>query len=204
MKTLTIDRLLTFSILLSCFVNVSCTQMQRSQQSGYSGSSRQSSATARSSRTVDHQMQDMEPANVPEKAKLKKLENALNVRKEIEQYSKALPWFYSDSERVEFLTLNGFEARQKWLSQQNFNGRSSLVLAEMQDLVEAKDIALRMPQALVRQSWGDPDAVEVSGNPQFKNERWKYNKFVTSPEGYKPEKKSVYFEGGKVVGWEVE
>ena len=191
------------SVCVLGFANISCTQMQRSKQSGYS-SSKDYPTTRRSSQTINHEMQQVEPENISEKARLKKLENALNVKKEVEQYSKALPWFYSDSERVEFLSLPGFEARSKWLSQQNFNGRSSLVLAEFQDLVEAKDIALRMPMTLVRQSWGDPDGVEVSGNPQFKNERWKYNKYVSTPDGYKSEKKSVYFEGGKVVGWEVE
>jgi hypothetical protein len=74
----------------------------------------------------------------------------------------------------------------------------------MKDLVDAQDIALGMPQALVRQSWGDPDSIDASGNPQFRNERWHYYKFVSSQDGYKPERKTVYFEGGKVVGWEIE
>lgn len=195
--------LMLVSIILSLFVFTACSQLQRSQESGYNNA-RKYSPTKRSSKTVNGDMQETEPERVSQKSQLKKLENGLNVRKEIEQYSKALPWFYSDQERIEFLTLPDFEARAKWMTSLNFNGRSSLVLSEMKDLVEAKDIAVGMPMALVKDSWGNPDGIEVSGNPQFKNERWKYNRYVSSPDGYKAEKKSVYFEGGKVVGWEIE
>lgn len=195
--------LLLISIILSFTFLSACSQLQRSQESGYSNTKKYS-PTKRSSKYVTGEMQDVEPERTPQKTQLKKLENSLNVKKEIEQYSKALPWFYSDQERIDFLTLPDFEARSKWMTSQNFNGRSSLVLSEMKDLVEAKDIAVGMPMALVKESWGNPDAVEVSGNPQFKNERWRYNRYVSSQEGYKAEKKSVYFEGGKVVGWEVE
>ena len=38
---------------------------------------------------------------------------------------------------------------------------------------------------------GDPDKIEVSGNPQFKNERWKYNNYISTKEGYKLEKTSL-------------
>ncbi len=195
--------LMFFTIILSFFFLSACSQLQRSQESGYSNA-RKYSPVKRSSKTLGGEMQDAEPERTPQKTLLKKLENGLNVRKEIEQYSKALPWFYSDQERIEFLSLPDFEARSRWMTAQNFNGRSSLVLSEMKDLVEAKDIAVGMPMTLVKESWGNPDAIEVSGNPQFKNERWRYNRYVSSQEGYKAEKKSVYFEGGKVVGWEIE
>lgn len=188
--------------LVTLLLLTACTSLQRSDQSGY-GTSKKTSFK-RSSKTINSEMQEVEPEKISEKAQLKKLENALNVKKEIEQYSKALPWFYSDSERLEFLNLPNFEARSKWLTQQNFSGRAAMVMSEMKDLVEAKDIALGMPMNLVKESWGNPDSVEVSGNPQFKNERWKYNRYVSTPDGYKSERKSVYFEGGRVVGWEVD
>ena len=146
----------------------------------------------------------MDENSLNEKTRLKQLENALSSRKEVEQYSKALPWFDNDQERIQFLQLPGFESRQKWLVQQGFSSRSSRAQSKMKDLVEAQDIAVGMPQSLVRQAWGEPSTVEVSGNPQFKNERWHYNRYVSTQDGYKPEKKLVYFEGGKVVGWEVE
>ncbi len=138
------------------------------------------------------------------KSQLKKMESSIATRKEIEQYSKALPSFENEEERIEFLNLPDFESKQLWLNDRNFSQRSKNLQEEMADLVEAKDIALGMPSQLVKKSWGEPDVVEVSGNPQFKNERWRYHKYISTNDGYKPEKKIVYFEGGKVVGWEIE
>ena len=177
----------------------------RSADSGYAETnSKPKTNFTRSSKISEQRIGDRGAENVSQKTRLKQMENSLSTRKEVEQYSKALPWFRNDQERIEFLALPGFEARQQWLNENSFNSRSSSVKNNMQDLIEAQDIALGMPQALVRQSWGDPDAIEVSGNPQFKNERWRYNRYVSTQDGYKPEKKIVYFEGGKVVGWELE
>lgn len=181
-----------------------CSLFERSRDSGYSGgNSKPRTSFSRTSVTADGSS-SREQENVSQKTRLKQLENSLSTRKETEQYSKALPWFNGDAERIDFLSLPGFEARQKWLSQRDFNSRSALVMHDMKELVEAQDIAVGMPQSLVKQSWGEPESVEVSGNPQFKNERWRYHKYVSTQDGYKPEKKVVYFEGGKVVGWEVE
>lgn len=137
-------------------------------------------------------------------ARLKTLENRVVSAKELEQYSKALPYMKSDEERIRFLELGGFEERQEWLRAQDFPSRPTDTQAQMKELVDAQDIALGMPQTLVRRSWGEPESVEVSGNPQFRNERWRYNTYVSTVDGYRIEKKIVYFEAGKVVGWEVE
>jgi hypothetical protein len=183
----------------------SCAFLNRSSESGYSDNDlRRSPPIRKTSRISSETEADVDRRNLSQKTRLKQLENSLSNRKETEQYSKALPWFANDSERIEFLQLPGFEARQKWLSENNFSSRTSLVTHSMRDLIEAQDIAVGMPQSLVRQAWGDPDSVEVSGNPQFKNERWRYSKFISTQDGYKPEKKTVYFEGGKVVAWELE
>lgn len=190
---------MTFSkVFLICFtgISVSCTNLVRSNESGYSNTNSRRSGT--------RAKEGPAPMNISQKTRLKQLENSLSSRKEIEQYSKALPWFYNAQERIQFLSVPGFEARQKWLSDRDFNSRTGELQSEMKELVEAQDIAIGMPQALVRQAWGDPDAVEVSGNPQFKNERWRYNRYVSSQDGYKSERRVVYFEGGKVVAWELE
>lgn len=187
------------------FLSTSCSVLNRSPESGYSdGNRRTSHIVRRTSRSSSEGPEERDSEKVSRKTQLKQLENSLSTRKETEQYSKALPWFSDDDERIEFLRLPGFEARQRWLTDHNFSSRSAQVQSSLKDLVEAQDIAVGMPQALVRQAWGDPDSVEVSGNPQFRNERWRYNKFVSTQDGYKPEKKTVYFEGGKVVGWELE
>lgn len=181
-----------------------CANLDRSAESGYSKEARRTNLIVRSSKEVDHLRREESRQPISDRTVMKHLENSLKTKEEIQQYSKALPWFKNDEERMEFLRLPGFEARQKWLSEQDFSRRARHVNDSMQDLVEAQDIALGMPMTLVKKSWGEPDSVEVSGNPQFKNERWKYNKYISTPDGYKPEKKLVYFEGGKVVGWEVE
>jgi hypothetical protein len=191
-------------LALTAGLGVSCINLSRSTDSGYAESNPRSTAYKKTSRVSEQRIGDRGADNISQKTRLKQLENALSTRKETEQYSKALPMFRNDQERIEFLSLPGFEARQHWMTEQSFNSRTGMMKNEMQDLIEAHDIALGMPQNLVRQSWGDPDAVEVSGNPQFKNERWRYNKYVSTQDGYKAEKKAVFFEGGKVVGWEVE
>lgn len=195
--------LITFGYLLLNLL--ACSTLDRSASSGYSGRG-SSSSNSQKKYSISHGADSFRAPDAPmsQKTRLKQLENSLSSKKETEQYSKALANFKDDAERIDFLSLPGFEARQKWLRENDFNSRSSRVIGEMQELVMAQDIAIGMPQALVKQSWGDPDAVEVSGNPQFKNERWRYNKFISTPDGFKPEKKLVYFEGGKVVGWEVE
>ncbi len=152
----------------------------------------------------NRKLQVHSPRNPLLLARLKSLENSTMSSKELEQYSKALPYMKSDEERLKFLELDGFESRQTWLQNQDFPSRPANSQDEMKELVETQDIAIGMPQALVKRSWGDPDSVEVSGNPQFRNEKWKYNKYVSSSEGYKMEKKTVFFEGGKVIGWEVD
>lgn len=191
------------SLLLSF---TACSVFDRSPESGYSsGNSRPRALITRRSTQVNNAgAGSREEQNISQKTRLKQLENSIGTRKETEQYSKALPWFRTDDERIQFLSLPGFEARQKWFNEQDFNSRAATVQNEMKDLVEAQDIALGMPQVLVKKSWGEPESVDVSGNPQFKNERWRYSKFVSTPDGYKPEKKIVFFEGGKVVGWDVE
>jgi hypothetical protein len=190
--------------LLTCSFLVGCNHLLRSSDSGYADGNPKPSNFRKTSKVSEQRIGDRGAENISQKTHLKKMENSLSNKKEIEQYSKALPWFRNDEERLEFLSTQGFEERQRWMNEKAFNSRAGSLKADMQDLVEAQDIALGMPQNLVRQSWGDPDAVEVSGNPVFKNERWRYSKFVSTQDGYKPEKKTVYFEGGKVVGWELE
>lgn len=194
---MTLDRYRNKALLTSLsFIVLSCSLFDRSPESGYS--------QARPSRSKKVSQMATKPEMVTLKTRLKSLENSLSGKKEIDQYSKALPWFRDDLEKEEFLSLANFEARQKWLNEKDFIGRSSRVQSEMHELIEAQDIALGMPQALVLKSWGEPEAVEVSGNPQFKNERWRYSQYIATVDGYKSEKKVVYFEGGKVVGWEIE
>ncbi len=187
-----------FSVLTatSILTFIGCQSVtERSSKSGYSD---------RVNPQVVKRLNPNTTTQIETKTRLKQLENGIATKKELEQYSKALPYLKSDEEKIDYLTLPGFEARQKWMKDEGFSNRVQVFNDTYRDLIEAQDIGLGMPTHLVKKSWGEPDSVEISGNPQFKNERWKYNKYVSTPDGYKQEKKVVYFEGGRVVGWEVE
>jgi hypothetical protein len=183
---------------------LACTSMERSSGSGYSDRSSQQTQSGWSK--IDDsgtRRRANEPENVDAKIRLKQLENQLSSKRELEQYSKALPWFKSTEEKIDFLQAGDFEARQNWLNNRDWPGRARRTTMQMQEVVDAQDIALGMPENLVKKSWGEPQNVEVSGNPSFRNQRWRYSKYVSTTDGYKTEQKTVYFEGGKVVGWEL-
>jgi hypothetical protein len=177
-----------------------CGIFDRHPDSGYN--SRLSPGVIKRSRIEDSGSR--ETRRIETKTRLKQLENSIQTKKELEQYSKVLPYLKDEDERIFFLSLPGFEARQKWLKDEDINSRTQTVTDTYRDLVEAQDIGIGMPQSLVRKSWGEPENIEVSGNPLFRNERWKYSRYVSTPDGYKMEKKVVFFEAGRVVGWEVE
>ena len=134
----------------------------------------------------------------------KRLEKQIDSPKLRDQYSRVLPWLASDSEKIEFLNIPSLEGRQAWINQKSIWNRANRLNGEMKNLVEGQDIAIGMPQDLVRKSWGEPVAIDVSGNPVYKNERWKYLKQISTPQGYRQENRIVYFEGGRVVGWDTE
>lgn len=138
-----------------------------------------------------------------ERKKLRELERSLDTQKERIQYSKILPWLGSDSEKIEVLLIPSIEGRQVWINKNKIWSRAK-DLKHFDEIVDSQDIALGMPQDYVRKSWGEPTQIETSGNSIYKNERWQYLKQVSTPQGYKQESRLVYFEGGRVVGWETE
>lgn len=140
---------------------------------------------------------------IDQRKKVRVLERGLDSQKERLQYSKVLPWLESDEEKIDFLSIPSIEGRQAWINKNRIWSRAKN-LKDFTDVMEAQDIAMGMPSDYVKKSWGEPDGVEVSGNPIYKNERWKYIKQISTPQGYRQEKRLVYFEGGRVVGWETE
>lgn len=194
-----------FSLFLM-ICTISCSSFERSADSGYArpGTKSTKSGWKKLEAGISNQSLIKDTPLNDEQLQIKQLENSLSTRKEIEQYSRALPWLKNDSEKLEFLSQPGVEGKQKWLTDNNMQDRIQRIKIQLKDLVEAQDIALGMPEELVKKSWGEPESVDISGNPLFRNQRWRYNKYVSGQEGYKQERKTVYFEGGKVVGWEVE
>lgn len=140
---------------------------------------------------------------IVDRKKLRQLERALDSQKERLQYSRILPWLSHDLEKIDFLSIPSIEGRQVWINKNKIWSRSK-ELKNFDEVVEAQDIAIGMPQDYVRKSWGEPTQIESSGNAIYKNERWQYLKQISTPQGYRQQSRLVYFEGGRVVGWETE
>lgn len=132
------------------------------------------------------------------------LEMNLRTKEEMDLYSQVSPWFWSDDEAVDFLSQPNAVQKQRWIQNKNIARRPASLLPKVKKAVDNEDVMVGMPQDLVLQSWGDPQKKEVAGNPAFRNERWKYEKFVPTPDGFKREIRTVYFEGGRVSGWTTE
>lgn len=138
------------------------------------------------------------------KNKIRDLEKGLITQQDKALYSKLLPWFNSEEEKMSFLRNGDYEEKQKWVVKTKILNRPSEWAAKYKRLIDNQDIAIGMPNDLVKKSWGDPVNVESSGNVLFKNEKWRYARTVSTSDGFKNEKRVVYFEGGRVVGWETE
>lgn len=135
--------------------------------------------------------------------KLRQLERGLDSQKERLNYSKVLHLFANDQEKIDYLSIPSIEGRLSWVNRNKLWNRDK-TNPDFIALAETQDITLGMSQELVRKSWGEPSQVEHSGNPIYKNERWKYTRELPTMNGYKRERRYVYFESGRVVGWETE
>lgn len=140
---------------------------------------------------------------VKNRAQLRKMERAIQTEKEQMHYAKILPLLQTDKEKIEYLLLPTIESRLAWANRNKIWNRSKPD-PKMLDVSDKQDIAVGMTAQLVRRAWGEPESVETSGNPIYRNERWKYVKDVPTTSGYKRERRFVFFESGKVVGWETE
>ncbi|NUN04745.1 MAG: hypothetical protein HUU57_03190 [Bdellovibrio sp.] len=204
--------------LVLLFSAVGCAQFQRSSESGYNSGSAYPDSGASSSSGYDKEtrqtayelgkdpssLTDDDMRDIRARQKLRERERSLSSKKEREQYSKILPWLKNDEEKLSFLSIPSIEGRQQWINRNNVWSRAQAPQAGMKDLIENQDVAVGMQQDYVRKSWGEPLAIEVSGNPIYKNERWKYQRQVSTAQGFRKETRFVYFEGGRVVGWETE
>ena len=151
----------------------------------------------------DKELTDDEKKLINNRYKVRSLERTLDSEKERVHYSKVLPYLILDQEKIDYLSNPTIEGRQAWVIRNKIWSRAKLD-KDYLDVVETQDLTLGMNQELVKKSWGDPESVEYSGNPVYKNEKWRYIRDVPSPNGYKRERRYVFFEGGRVVGWETE
>jgi hypothetical protein len=70
--------------------------------------------------------------------------------------------------------------------------------------VASKDLVLGMSMAEVQHAWGQPTDIESAGHSRHGNERWIYRSGLSSRYGLGGETRAVYFESGRVVGWQSE
>lgn len=191
-----------------------CSSLERSRASGYAdrsydlGEGRDRRAMERDA--VMNQMgfdgrrelSDREEQVLENRIALTKAEKSLEGKREREQYFKNKPYMKSDAERMDFLALDSFEKRGRWLNSKGITSTSNHYTPEHQYLVDTNDITLGMTKQAVRDSWGEPELVEVAGNPLYGNERWHYSEQTSSTEGYQSQRRMVYFDAGRVSGWE--
>lgn len=74
---------------------------------------------------------------------------------------------------------------------------------EIRLALEAEEIIPGMSMDDVLSVWGRPTHVEVAGEVRFKNQKWTYSDRSSHYLGPSTSR-IVYFEEGKVVGWETD
>lgn len=68
-------------------------------------------------------------------------------------------------------------------------------------LIENNDISIGMDMRSVRESWGVPDQIYVTGEERHLNQIWRYSVPIQTSNDYVIEERIVNFQNGKVVGW---
>jgi hypothetical protein len=206
-------------LVMACLGLSACAMLERNPRSGYyTEEARYESTTTNDiyeqrQKNVENEAReelgmlgrglgDDERSMVETRIRLKRAEQRLATRRDKKQYYNVRSALRSDRERLYFLSLPTYEARERWAQQRGLGAQDETYSDEVAKTIEGNDIALGMSQKAVMESWGDPDMVETAGNPLYGFERWKYNRYVSGNEGYQKELRVVYFEGGRVVGWE--
>lgn len=195
-----------------------CSLFQRSDISGYAESGnnpssaqefyriRQAKAFTAAKEELgiqsERELSEDEFQAVQARVELNRLEKGLNSSPEKKQYYALKPYFNNDLERIYFLRLPTREIRERWAARKGLTTNETAFDPGIMELIEKNDVARGMSRGAVRQSWGEPDFIEVAGKDLYGNERWRYTKLVSTEDGYKSETRIIFFEAGRVVGWE--
>ena len=113
----------------------------------------------------------------------------------LELYENHKHHFKTTSEKIYFLKLSQFE-RKDYLASRGFLKEKAPGHKPYEQMFAMRDsnVESGMTKSQVMQNWGQPNRVEVAGNPSYENERWLYS--VNGATKY------IYFESGLVRGWE--
>lgn len=150
------------------------------------------------------ELNESEYGRLQQRIYLKRLERNLISRMDKDLYYKNKPFFRNDSERIAFLNIPDYSEKLKWLRMKGFASRVSTYSADEQEAIEQNDVLLHMSMNAVRESWGEPDAREISGSEFHGNEKWTYSNYQSSPEGYQRQNRTIFFENGRVIAWRTE
>lgn len=194
----------------------SCGHMlHRSENSGYAGVSYFQPAPIRNGKRAKieaetrdelnlygNDLNDNQQDKLEKRMDLKDAEYAIPTKKERGLYYRFYSYFNTDKERLYFLNLPDYETKDRFLRERSYYEKEKTTPSQTAAAIEAQDIILGMTPAHVMESWGDPDVKEFAGNAMRGNERWKYSKFIPQSDGFEKEVRVIYFEHGRVVGWE--
>ena len=151
---------------------------------------------------ADRLLSDNERSALEGRLRLRRLESKLESQREKRQYYQLKGLMRSDAERIAFLNIPSVDARERWARNRGLVANEEIHNDDIANVIEKNDVAMGMSQRAVTESWGDPDLVEVAGDPVYGNERWRYSRYISSTDGYQKETRVIYFEAGRVVGWE--
>lgn len=130
------------------------------------------------------------------KSELRNLENSQS-ESGLAYYEENKSHFQTTSEKIFFLKLLPNE-RKDYLLSRGFIKEPKVIESSFEEAFgrrpENQEVFLGMKKDEVISSLGRPERVEVAGNPRNENERWLYK--TNSASSY------IYFESGKVQGWE--
>lgn len=147
-------------------------------------------------------LSELEHNRLQQRVFLKQLERNLISTMDKDLYYRNKPFFRNDAERIDFLNIQDFSDKLKWLRQNNFDSRISNYSDDEREAIEQNDILLHMSMNAVKESWGEPDNREISGNEMHGNQKWTYFNYQSSPEGYQKQNRTLFFENGRVVAWQ--
>ena len=112
---------------------------------------------------------------------------------EVALYERYRSQLKTPSEKIYFLQLSEWE-RRNYLASRGLLREPNDSISEERYGAASDRVTLGMTKSEVEDSIGRPNRVEVAGNPRYENERWLYS--VNGAMKY------IYFESGRVEGWE--
>lgn len=110
-------------------------------------------------------------------------------------YHRYEGYFSNISEKIYFMRLDNLSERNQYLSSRGAPIGRNLGMNGMNYRSISSTVAMGMSKDEVIRAWGRPSRIDVAGNPKYENERWAFYE--------RGRIKYVYFESGRVQGWQI-